>query len=29
MADPDDDPVYRDAKRETLIILLAWGACLI
>jgi hypothetical protein len=29
MAEPDDDPVYRDSKREALIILLAWAACMV
>ncbi|QDV38144.1 hypothetical protein [Tautonia plasticadhaerens] len=29
MADPDDDPVYLDSRREALVILLAWLACMI
>ncbi|RUL89767.1 hypothetical protein [Tautonia sociabilis] len=29
MADPDDDPVYLDSRREALVILLAWFACLV
>ena len=29
MADFDDDPVYRDSRREALVILLAWVTCLV
>lgn len=29
MADPDDDPVYLDSRREALVILLAWAVCLV
>jgi hypothetical protein len=28
-ADPDDDPVYRDARREAVVILAAWSLCMI